>query len=58
LHDDYNRRVNEELGYFLPHFELIEEEFREEGLDDTSQYRELDALIDLVGNGELKVYLR
>ena len=58
MRDDYNRKVNEEPGYFIPHFELIEEELREEGLDDTSQYRELDALIDLVGNGELKVYLQ
>ena len=57
-HDDYDRKVNEELGYFILHFQLIEEELRKEGLDDTSQYREIDALIDLAGNGELKVYLQ
>ena len=57
MRDDYNRKVNEEQGYFLTHFELIEEEFRRLGLDDASQYRELDDLIDLVRNGEPKVYL-
>lgn len=52
MRDDYNRKVNEELGYLIPHFELIEEELREEGFDGTSQYRELDALIVLVENSE------
>ena len=35
-----------ELGYFAPNFDLIEEKLREEGLDNTSQYRELNVLTD------------
>ena len=57
MDDDYNRNINDVLGHFFPHFELIEAEMCDKEMEDTTEYRELDALIDFVGNGDLKVYL-
>ena len=55
MDDEFNYNVNDALGYFFPHFELIEEEMRENEEEGISEYKELLELMDKVEN--LKVYL-
>ena len=55
MDDERNYKVNDVLGYFFPHFELIEWEMCVNEEEGTSEYKELLELVDKVKN--LKVYL-
>ena len=57
MDDDYNRKINETLGHFFPHLELIDDEMVENEKDETPEYKELEYLMEFVGSVDLKVYL-